>query len=192
VKGLLLPCVLALTASTGVAQTKPDDAANKTMVYGGSGTEGWAFWVSAPPGWKFDCCDIAKRHNANLLVFREGWDGSDPEGAMVLTVWPKKLASAEAELEAGAKDYEARFPGMKTQAFSAQAKDATCRSVVYVADQFRDYVVFCEPGTDWHYRFGWSLLLNGAHADQSKIEAAFRQVISSTTPMRSKIEESAH
>jgi len=182
-----------LLASSCAAQLKQDtDESAATVVYGGKDNDGWAFAVSGPAGWKFDCCDIAKHFGANLLVFPNGWDNASPDQVMILTVWSKTNADVGADWEADAQDYLTRFPHAKAESFPVAVQGSACRSGVYVADDHvRDYVVFCDPGADWRYRFGWTMLLDRKHADLTKIEAAFQGVVSRTKPMHSSIEKKA-
>jgi len=179
---------LALHATVQAKEAKDDT----TMVYGG-GTDGngWAFAVTAPTGWKFDCCDLATKHHANLLVFPDGWDAGDPDRVMVLVVWKKDRASVDGDWQVDAREYTTRFPDVKSESFDVQAKNMSCRSTVYLGtDQLRDYVVFCDPGAEWRYRFGWSMTVRGDPADRAKIEARFRHTIGSTTPMSLAIQQS--
>lgn len=182
-----------LAAATICAAAPAKDGKNdSTVVYGG-GTEGdgWAFGVSAPSGWKFDCCDLATKHHANLLVFPDGWDDSDPDRVMVLVVWKKEHASVDVDWDADMRDYTTRFPDVKTEAFDVEAKNMSCRSAVYVgSDHQRDYVVFCDPGAEWRYRFGWSMSVRGEPEDLAKIAARFRSTIGSTTPLSLAIKKS--
>ena len=186
---LIVFAALALGAAVQAKEAKEES----TMVYGdGTDGNGWAFAVTAPSGWKFDCCDLATKHHANLLVFPDGWDAGDPDRVMVLVVWKKDRASVDGDWEADAHAYTSRFPEVKTEAFDVQAKNLSCRSSVYIgADRLRDYVVFCDPGAEWRYRFGWSMTVRGDPADRSGIEARFCRTIGSTTPMSLAIKQSA-
>jgi hypothetical protein len=190
--GLLL-LVCALVTTNSYAQIKhDDDGGSGTIVYGGSKDgDGWAFVVSAPSGWQFDCCNLARQRHANLLVFPDEWDGANPDRVMVLTVWSKDVADIDADWEADAKAYATKFPGVKSENFSVSAKNATCRSAVYSGtDHVRDYVVFCDSGGNLNYRFGWSMSLHVDETDVARTEAAFRQTVVSTIPMQLKNEKS--
>ena len=190
-KTALIVFVLAALSVGAAAQAK-DAKEESTMVYGG-GTDGngWAYAVTAPTGWKFDCCDLATKHNANLLVFPDGWDEGDPDRVMVLVVWKKDRVSVDGDWQADASAYTEKFPGVKTEAFDVQVKNMSCRSALYIgADHLRDYVVFCDPGAEWAYRFAWSMTVRGDPADRPQIEARFRRTIGSTTPMSLAIKQS--
>lgn len=184
--------IAAATLSAGAPARNAGDQGSTTVVYGG-GAEGtdWSFAVSAPPGWKFDCCDEAKKHNANLLVFPRRWDKASPDRVMVLVVWKKKSDSIDSDWQVDASDYATKFPDAKAEPFDIDAGHMRCRSAVYVgADRIRNYVAFCDPGNEWQYRFGWSMSIQREHADLAKIETQFRDTISSTTPMSLTIRKS--
>ena len=183
VKAFLLVSALACVASSAAAQS----TGSGTIVYGGDPSDGWAFTVSAPPGWKLDCCERTQDLDANLLVFPENWNGKDPDRVMVLTVWPKERADVDADWQADAIDYFAHFPGLTSITYDTQVQDAACVSASYSsADHISDHVVFCDPGSDWHYRFAWSMSLRASSATAAT-EAAFRETVASTSPMHMHI-----
>jgi len=182
-KAFLLCLALACVASSAAAQS----TGSGTIVYGGDASDGWAFTVSAPPGWILDCCEHTTELNANLLAFPENWDGQEPDRVMVLTVWSKETADVDADWQADAIDYFAHFPGLTSITYFPQVKDATCVSANYAsADHISDYVVFCDPGNDWTYRFAWSMSVRAGSAAAAS-EDAFRATVASTTPMHMHI-----
>jgi len=158
-----------------------------TVVYGGDANDGWAFMVAAPPGWNFACCDRARDLDANLLVFPDGWDGRNSDHVMVLTVWPKERADVDADWQADANDYFEHFPGLTSVTYQPQVKDAACLASTAVgADGVADHVVFCDPGSDWHYRFAWSVSLRAGPADAAS-ESAFRATVGTMETMHMHI-----
>ena len=174
----------AASAKTAKAQPGPGDG---TLVYG----EGWAALVSVPPGWDSDCCDLARAHHVNLLVFPHAWDRGSPDSVMQLLVWIQPKASLDADFQADAKAYLERFPGIEAQAFALTAPGRACRGAVYIGgDEVRDYVVFCDPGNGLDFHYSWSMQLQGAHADRNALENAFRAVVAQTTPLDAKIQKS--
>jgi len=182
-KVFLLVGALACVASSAAAQS----TGSATIVYGGEPDDGWAFTVSALPGWKLDCCERTQDLDANLLVLPENWNGKDSDRVMVLTVWPKERADVDADWQADANDYFEHFPGLTSITYHTQVKDAGCVSANYAsADHISDYVVFCDPGSDWHYRFAWSMSLRAGPA-AAAVEAAFRETVASTSSMHMHI-----
>lgn len=174
-----------VTAS-GNALALPREEGSGTIVYG----KGWALSVSVPAGWDFDCCELAKGHGSNLLVFPKGSDGSYPDPAISLVVWDKSRTDVGADWDADATAYMAKFPTVKAALFSVEARKMQCRSGVYPgADQARDYVVFCDPGNDWDFRFGWSMFVHHVQADKTA-ETVFREIVAETIPMHLTIEKS--
>jgi len=175
--------LLACAATTAVAQSAGSD----TIVYGGDAVDGWAFAVSAPPGWNFLCCDRADAFGANLLVFPQGWNGRGSDGVMVLTVWPKERSNVDADWQADADEYFAQFPGLTSISYQSPVKDAACLSSSSIgADGIADHVVFCDPGDDWHYRFAWSFSSHSDAADSAAVDA-FRATVGSTSTMHMRI-----
>ena len=174
---------LLLVATSAAAQS----TGSGTLVYGGDANDGWAFRVSAPPGWNFACCDRAHELDADLLVFPQGWDGRNTDRVMVLTVWPKERADVDADWQADAADYFAHFPGLASITYQTQVKDAACLASTAVgADGIADHVVFCDPGSDWHYRFAWSVSLRAGPADAAS-EDAFRATVATMETMHMHI-----
>ena len=154
-----------------------DDAATGGMVYGGDKDDGWAVSFSTPKGWNFDCCKTAARVNANLLVFPSSWQGADRNGVVVLNVWKKAEETLADDWAHDEADYKKDYPDITTNAFDVKAKDATCRAAVYTSqDHLRDYVVFCDPGPEWKYRFSWSMLISSDDG-VAKNETSFREII---------------
>jgi hypothetical protein len=147
-----------------------------TIVFGGDKKDGWGFSVSVPEGWDFDCCNIAHDANSNLLVFPHGWNGSNRNGVISLRVWPKHSESLDVDWKNDVNDYKKEFPDIASADYAVHVKGSTCRSAVYSgADSLKDYVVICDPGADWHYRFSWSMLVR---SDESRgKEAIFRDVV---------------
>jgi len=161
-----------------------------TVVYGGSPDDGWAFTVSVPAGWNFDCCNRAKDFDANLLVFPAGWDGQNLDHVMVLMVWPTERADVDSDWQADADDYFAQYPGLTSITYQAQVKDAACLSSTYFgADSVSDYVAFCDPGADWNYRFAWSMSVRADRVDTAA-EDAFRETVRDTMPLHMHIQAS--
>jgi hypothetical protein len=180
---ILFVFVLACATPSALAQS----LGSGTVVYGGDASDGWAFTVAAPPGWTLDCCEHTRELDADLLVFPKNWDGHDSDRVMALTVWPKERADVDADWQADALDYFAHFPGLTSITYYTQVKDAGCVSSNYVsADHISDYVVFCDPGSDWNYRFAWSMSVRAGSAAAAS-EDAFRETVAATTPMHMHI-----
>jgi len=180
---ILFVLALACAATSALAQS----LGSGTIVYGGDPNDGWAFTVAAPPGWTLDCCEHTRELDADLLVLPKNWNGHDSDRVMALTVWPKERADVDADWQADAIDYFAHFPGLTSITYHTQVMDADCISANYAsADHISDYVVFCDPGSDWNYRFAWSMSL---HTDSAAavIEDAFRTIVSSTQTMHMHI-----
>ncbi len=168
-----IAAMLLAVASIAVA----DSEATGGMVYGGDRDDGWAISFSTPKGWNFDCCKSAQQVSANLLVFPSSWKGVDRNGVVVLNVWKKSGKALADDWADDAADYKKDYPDIAENTFEVRTKDATCRAAVYTSqDHLRDYVAFCDPGSEWKYRFSWSMLISG-DSDVEKNETAFRQII---------------
>ena len=181
---------LLFALSLVAVQAEAQSIGSGTVVYGGSPDDGWAFTVSTLPGWNFDCCNRAKDFDADLLVFPADWDGGNMDRVMVLTVWPKERADVDSDWQADADDYFAHYPGLTSITYQAQVENAACLSSTYFgADGVSDHVVFCDPGSDWHYRFAWSMSVRGERVDPA-IAAAFHETVSEMMPLHMQIEAS--
>jgi hypothetical protein len=192
-----LPALLFAATAFAAAPAAPTPSSSKapaaapaqpgggTLVYG----EGWAAMVSVPDGWDSDCCELAREHHVNLLVFPHDWGRDTPDRVMQLTVWTKPARSLAADWDADVADYTTRFPGVAPEPFAVTAPGHACRSAVYVAgEEVRQYVVFCDAGNGLGFRYAWSMQLQGAHADRTQLETAFRAVVAQMLPMNATIE----
>ena len=184
-----LPIAAHVVAAADAPRTPaPTHQDNSTIVYG----DGWATVVSAPQGWEFDCCKRATVRNVNLLVYPHGWNGETTDRVMTLTVWSNGRPTLAADWDADARDYAAHFPGAVAQAFPIAVPERRCRSAVYTTqDNVRDYVVFCDAGNGLGFRYGWSMTLEGEHADRAQLESDFCAVVAQTVPMNATIERRA-
>jgi hypothetical protein len=163
----------ALLCATHIAIADDPDGG---IVYGGDPENGWGISFSVPANWTFDCCRDAAQRDANLLVFPKNWSGQTANGVIVLRVWKKKRETLNADWNADAESYEKEYPNLVANAFDPQIASATCRGASYTSnDNFRDYVVFCDPGEEWNYRLSWSMLI-GPDRDVAESEAALRRV----------------
>lgn len=188
---------LLLAAGSGVAADAPPSplapkppagADAGTLVYGA----GWAALVSVPEGWDSDCCDLARTHNVNLLVFPHDWDRGTPDRVMQLFVWTQPKQSLDADWQADVRDYSARFPGVEVKPFAVSVPGRACRAAVYDGgEQARNYVAFCDAGNGLGFRYSWSMTLFGDRVDRARYESAFRAVVTHTVPMDAKIEQRA-
>lgn len=136
----------------------------------------WAVAVASPPGWTRDCCLYARGIGVDAVLYQGEWTGK-PERVMVLNVWPRKLATLDAELAADRKRYLQRDPAGKVTPITVHNANLPCRGVVYAgSDHIDDVVVFCDPGAASGVRLSWSMSLAAADAGKRVALDAFMQV----------------
>lgn len=141
---------------------------------------GWTLRAPAPVGWTADCCTYARAIGVNEVIYRGEWTG-EPYGVMVLNVWPRKLASLDAELDDDRKRYLQRDPAAKVGRFPVRHHGMPCEALVFQgSDQVDDAVVFCDPGRRSGIRLSWSMSFRDADPQRTALLDAFMQVVVGT------------
>jgi hypothetical protein len=153
----LLPmlCAFAAAAWAGVAPVVPGDV----LAHGAreGDVPAWAISATTPAGWTRDCCTYARAIGVDAVLYQGEWTGK-PQRVMVLNVWPRKLATLQAELDADRKHYLQRDPVAKTRSFPVPHAAMPCRATVYEgSDRVDDVVAFCDPGKGSGIRLSWSM-----------------------------------
>jgi hypothetical protein len=174
--GVLLGLILGVAAyaaeapRAAVAQGQPDGA-----------IPGWTVHAPAPAGWTADCCIYARAIGVNLVIYRGEWTG-EPDRVMVLNVWPRKLASLDAELDADRKHYLQRDPAAKSARFALRHRGMPCQAQVFEgSDGIDDAVVFCDPGQAAGTRLSWSMSFHDADPQRAALLGDFMRVVVGTT-----------
>lgn len=136
----------------------------------------WAVAVASPPGWTRDCCLYARAIGVDAVLYQGEWTGK-PERVMVLNVWPRKLATLDAELAADRKRYLQRDPAGKATAITVHNAAMPCQGVVYAgSDHIDDVVVFCDPGAASGVRLSWSMSFASGDATKRALLDDFMRV----------------
>ena len=137
----------------------------------------WAIAVESPAGWTRDCCTYAQAIGVNAVLYRGEWTGK-PQRVMVLNVWPSKLPSLAAEVQADRKRYAELDPHGKTSSFAVRHPDMTCQASVYEgSDHIDDVLVFCDPGKASGVRLSWSMSFDANDPTRRTLLDAFMQVV---------------
>jgi hypothetical protein len=171
----LLGVLLLLLASVALAADAPGDAVARGKPDGD--VPGWILQAPAPAGWTADCCTYARAIGVNLLIYRGEWTG-EPYRVMVLNVWPRKLASLDAELQADRKHYLQRDPAAKVGRFPVGHRGMPCEALVFESsDQVDDAVVFCDPGKASGIRLSWSMSFKDADPQRAALLGDFMRVV---------------
>nr|WP_245187994.1 hypothetical protein [Frateuria flava] len=141
---------------------------------------GWTLRAPTPVGWTADCCTYARAIGVTEVIYRGEWTG-EPYGVMVLNVWPRKLASLDAELDADRKHYLQRDPAAKVGRFPVRHQGMPCEALVFQgSDQVDDAVVFCDPGKRAGIRLSWSMSFKDADPQRAALLEAFMGVVVGT------------
>ena len=140
----------------------------------------WTIRATAPPGWTADCCTYAKAIGVNLVLYRGQWTGH-PQQVMVLNVWPRKLPTLDAEIQADRKHFLQADPAARVSNINIRNPLTACQATLYQGtDHVDDIVVFCEPAKASGIRWSWSMALDAADpARRSLLDAFMRVVVAS-------------
>ncbi len=117
-------------------------------------------------------------------MYQGEWTGK-PERVIVLNVWPRKLASLDAELDVDRKQYLQRDPAAKMGHFPVRHRSMRCSAAVYEGtDQFDDVVVFCDPGRATGIRLSWSMTIADADPQRRALLDMFMRVVVNASYLR--------
>jgi hypothetical protein len=140
-------------------------------------TPGWIIHADAPAGWTADCCTYARAIGVNFVLYQGEWSG-EPNRVMVLNVWPRKLPTLDAELQADRKHYLARDPAAKVGSFPFRHRSMQCGANVFEGtDHIDDVVVFCDPGRASGIRLSWSMSFADNDPTRGPLLDAFMRVV---------------
>lgn len=174
----LLAVLLLAFVGAAVAGDAPGEAVATGKPDGN--IPGWTLRAPTPVGWTADCCTYARAIGVNEVIYRGEWTG-EPYGVMVLNVWPRKLASLNAELDADRKQYLQRDPAAKVGRFPVRHHDMPCEALVFQgSDRVDDAVVFCDPGKRTGIRLSWSMSFKDADPQRAALLDAFMGVVVGT------------
>ena len=137
----------------------------------------WAVEVASPPGWTRDCCTYAQAIGVDAVLYRGEWTG-DPQRVMVLNVWPRKLPTLAAEVQADRTHYLQADPAARAASFSVRNPAMPCEATVYEGtDHVDDAVVFCDPGKASGVRLSWSMSFDDADPARRALLDDFMRVV---------------
>ena len=168
--------IVILLAVATLAQAAPSD---DVLAHGArdGNAPAWAITVDTPAGWTRDCCTYAQAIGVNAVLYQGEWTGK-PQRVMVLNVWPRKLASLAAEVQADRKRYLELDPTGKTSSFAVHHPDMRCEASVYEgSDHIDDVLVFCDPGQASGVRLSWSMSLDDSDPTRRALLDAFMRVV---------------
>jgi hypothetical protein len=141
---------------------------------------GWTIRAPTPVGWTADCCTYARAIGVDEVIYQGDWTG-EPDRVMVLNVWPRKLASLDAELDADRRHYLQRDPAARVGHFPVRHHGMPCKALVFQgSDQVDDAVVFCDPGKSSGIRLSWSMSFKDADPQRAAVLDAFMRVVVGT------------
>ena len=137
----------------------------------------WAIAVNTPVGWTRDCCTYAQAIGVDAVLYQGAWSGK-PQRVMVLNVWPRKLPSLAAEVQADRKHYLQLDPAGKTTSFAVRNPHMPCEASVYEgSDHVDDVLVFCDPGSASGIRLSWSMSFDDNDPSRRALLDAFMRVV---------------
>ncbi len=153
--------------------------ANDVLAHGArdGAAPAWAIAVTTPADWTRDCCTYARAIGVDAVLYQGEWSGK-PQRVMVLNVWPRKLPSLAAEVQADRKHYLQLDPAGKVASFSVRNPDMPCEASVYEGgDHVDDVLVFCDPGQASGIRLSWSMSFDDNDPSRRALLDAFMQVV---------------
>lgn len=163
---LWLACAWLAFCVSAQAADGPAAAGPLARGAGDGAVPAWTIDAATPAGWTRDCCLYARAIGVDAVLYRGEWTG-EPQRVMVLNVWPRKLPTLAAELEADRKRFLQRDPAAKAGDFPLRHRAMQCEVAVYQGtDRIDDVVAFCDPGQATGVRLSWSMAL--AHDDPQR------------------------
>ncbi len=177
---LLLTCVLLF--ASGLVFAAPPTVAGSGQAFAAQGAKdgavpAWTIRAIAPSGWTADCCTYAKAIGVNFVLYRGEWTGH-PQQVMVLNVWPRKLSTLDAEIQADRKHFLQADPAATINNINMRNPRMPCRATLYQGtDHVDDIVVFCEPARASGIRWSWSMTLDAADPARRALLDAFMRVV---------------
>lgn len=172
--------VLALLFFVGTAAAATP--ANDMLAHGArdGAAPAWSIAVATPTGWTRDCCLYARAIGVDAVLYQGEWTGK-PQRVMVLNVWPQKLPTMAAEIEADHKRYLQLDPAGKVSSFAVRHRTMSCQATVYQgSDRIDDVLVFCDPGKASGVRLSWSMTVNDNDPQRRALLDDFMRVVVAT------------
>ena len=137
----------------------------------------WAIAAATPAGWTRDCCTYARAIGVQAVLYQGEWSGK-PQRVMVLNVWPRKLVTLAAEVQADRTRYLQHDPAGKTSTFAVKHPAMPCEASVYEgSDHVDDVLVFCDPGAASGVRLSWSMAFDAADPSRQSLLDDFMRVV---------------
>ena len=166
---------LLFFAGTAAAATPADDTLARGARDGAA--PAWSITAATPAGWTRDCCMYARAIGVDAVLYQGEWSGK-PQRVMVLNVWPQKLPTMAAEIEADHKRYLQLDPAGKVSSFAVRHRTMSCEATVYQgSDHIDDVLVFCDPGKASGIRLSWSMTVNDNDPQRRALLGDFMQVV---------------
>ncbi|MDE2155344.1 MAG: hypothetical protein KGJ32_05530 [Xanthomonadaceae bacterium] len=186
VRRRIIRIALVLLALVGFSVRAGDGLGNTAIIRGkpDGHIPGWAIVARAPKGWTVDCCIYAEAIGVNAVLYRGEWTGK-PQRVMVLNVWPRKLPTLAAEVQADRKHYRQADPAAKVTAIVVHDPAMRCAATAYRGtDHVDDAVVFCDPGRSSGIRLSWSVSFDDGDPMQPALLDDFKRVVAASRYMR--------
>jgi hypothetical protein len=171
--------LLALLLFAGTVAASPVDGMLAHGARDGA-APAWSIAAATPPDWTRDCCTYARAIGVDAVLYRGEWTGK-PQRVMVLNVWPQKLPTMAAELQADHKRYLQLDPAGKVSGFAVRHRSMICEATVYQgSDHIDDVLVFCDPGKDSGIRLSWSMTVDANDPQRRALLDDFMRVVVAT------------
>jgi len=171
--------MLALALCAGTATASPPD---DLLAHGArdGAAPAWSIAAATPAGWTRDCCTYARAIGVDAVLYQGEWTGK-PQRVMVLNVWPRKLPTMAAEIQADHKRYLQLDPAGKVSSFAVKHRTMRCEATVYQgSDHIDDVLVFCDPGKASGVRLSWSMTVDDSDPRRRALLDDFMRVVVAT------------
>jgi hypothetical protein len=123
-------------------RTQSSPKMNSLIVYG----EDFSFGVKEPDGWQGDTDAIARKYHVNVVFSPVGGSGDD-DATIRVRVNKKVDENTVEDLNYDMGGYKKDFPNAQFQDLNvAHAEYKTFPMLVFVANQFYEYVAYLNPG----------------------------------------------
>lgn len=165
------PQLTSAQSSSPASKTKLD----RLIVYG----DGFAFGVKEPDNWRADTGETARKYHVNILFAPALASGGSEDVTIRVRVNSKVDENTIDDLNYDMEQYKKEFPKAQFSDLSVTHPEyRTFAKLVYVSDQFYEYVAYINPGPVSKFTFSAAMSKNSKPATPEEMKA-FESVLKS-------------
>jgi hypothetical protein len=155
---------------------------DRLIVYG----DGFAFGVKEPDLWRADTGEIARKYHVNILFAPTPAIGGNNNVTIRVRVNSKTDENTIEDLNYDMEQYKKEFSKAEFSDLSVTHPEyKTYAKLVYVSDQFYEYVAYINPGLVSNFTFSAAMSKNSKPATSEEMKA-FESVLKSLVWLSAK------